>query len=124
MEAKGVVNKYIQEVNEWLKENQLTELPEYKELTNKEVLGKHYRKDQIYFENVSNFRANLFSLKSYFLKEKSEESIRTQAKFDTMIDLLTNEIYMVNNYSEAAKQRIKFYESIMYMIANMTFGDF
>lgn len=124
MNAKEVVNNYIKEVNAWLQDNMLTDLPEYSKLRDKDTLGRLYRSDQIYFETISRYRANLYSLKSYYLKQRTEESVRTQNKFETMVDLITNEIYMINNYAEAAKNRIKFYENIMYMISNMTYGDF
>lgn len=124
MDAKEVVNNYIKEVNAWLQDNMLTDLPEYSKLRDKDTLGRLYRSDQIYFETISRYRANLYSLKSYYLKQRTEESVRTQNKFETMVDLITNEIYMINNYAEAAKNRIKFYENIMYMISNMTYGDF
>lgn len=124
MNAKEVVNNYIKEVNAWLQDNTLTDLPEYSKLRDKDTLGRLYRSDQIYFETISRYRANLYSLKSYYLKQRTEESVRTQNKFETMVDLITNEIYMINNYAEAAKNRIKFYENILYMISNMTYGDF
>lgn len=124
MDAKEVVNNYIKEVNAWLQDNMLTDLPEYSKLRDKDTLGRLYRSDQIYFETIARYRANLYSLKSYYLKQRTEESVRTQNKFETMVDLITNEIYMINNYAEAAKNRIKFYENILYMISNMTYGDF
>lgn len=123
--AKNTVESFNIEVNLFLKDNSLRQLKEFSELQDKENIGNDYRHDQWYFENISNFRAKYFSLKAYFTKWQSENSDRVLTrKVDSMQLYIDERLKMLDVILNMAKQRIKFYESVIYLISNFNYGNY
>jgi hypothetical protein len=124
-QAKKVLDKYTEETTKFLKEYKLSELPAYSELQTKETLVEHYREDQYYFEKVSNFKANFYGIKNFFLKFKAENTDRvTTREVDAIEGIINEKIKHLDVVSSTAKQRINFYDRIIYLISNMSFGDY
>lgn len=123
--AKKVVKDFSNEVMNFNKENALSDLKDFKRLQNKDSIGNDYRHDQWYFENISNFKAKYFSLKSYFLSRLSEtvDRILTR-KLENMITYIEEQIKFLDVLAGIAKQRIKFYESIIYLVSNFNYGNY
>lgn len=124
-ETKEAIDVFVNQVAIFLKENKLVELKEFNKLQDKESIGVDYRHDQWYFENVSNFKAKYFSLKAYFVKMQSENSDRLLVrKVESMLTYLEEQIKMLDIVMSTAKQRIKFYESVIYLVSNFNYGNY
>jgi hypothetical protein len=123
--AKNVVEEFNAQVTKFFKDNKLSELKEFKSLQEKENIGNDYRHDQWYFENVSNFKAKYFSLKAFFLKMQSENSDRLLTrKVESMLTYLDEQIKYLDIIMAKSKQRIKFYESVIYLVSNFNYGNY
>lgn len=123
--AKNVVEDFNVQVNTFLKENKLSVLKEFKSLQEKENIGNDYRHDQWFFENVSNFKAKYFSLKAFFLKMQSENSDRLLTrKVESMLTYIDEQIKYIDILMATSKQRIKFYESVIYLVSNFNYGNY
>lgn len=123
--AKKLVDEFSIQVNKFFKENKMSELKEFKNLQAKENIGNDYRHDQWFFENVSNFKAKYFSLKAFFLKMQSENSDRLLTRrVDSMLIYLDEQIKYIDILMAASKQRIKFYESVIYLVSNFNYGNY
>lgn len=123
--AKEVLERFHKEVAEFIANNKMNELPEYKKLQDKNVIGSLYRNDQVYFEKLSTFKANYFGIKSFFIKEGVAISDRIITKEIEAIEKLIDEkIKYLDALVVSAKQRVKFYEDIIYLVSNMSYGDY
>lgn len=123
-EIREVLDDYTKTMITWIKENNLTLLPAYNKLKDKTTFGKHYRDDQNYYEEVMNFKANLLAIRSFITKERSLQPPRQAPLYDSIISNVNDYIRYIDTYADVAKQRIKFYETINYVISNMSYGDF
>lgn len=124
-ELKLVFSKYNKEVMSWLSENELSELKNYSDFQRKDIIGKSYREDQHYFEKVSSFKTKVFSTKSYLLDLMNDNLDRIESrKAEQLLKSLDEKIKMLESLLSTSRYRIKFYESIIYLISNMTYGDF
>lgn len=123
-ELKKTVYQYIEDVDDWLKLNKLTVLPSYQELKNKEVWGTNYREDQNYYEIVAEFKSTVFGFKGYVTKMKIDVPVRMQNLYDSFINYLDEKTKSLEQVLSVAKQRLKFYQDIQYVISNMTYGNF
>jgi len=124
-ETKRIVEDFNLEVNRFVKENKLNELKEFNKLQDKESMGSDYRQAQWYFENISNFKAKYFSLKAYFTKMMSEQTERTLTrKIESTISYVDEQIKYLEIIMSSAKQRIKFYESVIYLVSNFNYGNY
>jgi hypothetical protein len=113
------------QVADFMDKHQLEVLREYKELQNKNLIGEVYRHDQWYFENISNFKAKYFGIKSLFLKLKEENTDRSIfRKIDDSIAMVEEKIKMLETYVFTAKQRIKFYQDVIFIVSNRSYGDY
>lgn len=123
--AKQIVENFEIEVQSFLKQNALSELKNFSDLQEKEKIGNDYRHDQWYFENISNFKAKYFSLRAYFTKYQSNNSDRVLSrKTETIISYVEDQLKMLDVILNMAKQRIKFYESTIYLISNFNYGNY
>jgi hypothetical protein len=123
--AKSIVDNFNSEVAIFLKENKMSELRQFSDLQTKENIGTDYRHDQWYFENISSFKAKYFSLRAYFLKLQSDNSERVLGrKIDGLLAFIDEQIKMLDITVATAKQRIKFYESVIYLVANFNYGNY
>lgn len=123
-QGKQVLEQFNKEVMEWLDKHKISKLPAYESLRDKETFGNSYRTDQHYYEQVANFRAQYFALKGYFSKIKSQLPPRASGSLDDVLSYISDQLKMVDTYTEIARQRIKFYDSLAYVISNMSFGDY
>lgn len=124
-QSKEIVDNFTNEVTNFLKQNKMSELKQFKDLQTKENIGTDYRHDQWYFENISSFKAKYFSLKAYFLKMQSDNSERVLGrKVDSILSFIDEQIKMLDIIVGTAKQRIKFYESVIYLVANFNYGNY
>jgi hypothetical protein len=127
MEEKfiGAFREFREKVNNWCANNDLTPLGEYKELQKKDFMGKSYRDDQLYFEQVAKFKAKFFSVRSYINKEMYEAKDRSSLRVsESILQETDDEIKRMDSLINVAKQRLKFYESVIYLVSNMAYGDF
>lgn len=124
-QAKAVIEKFNKEVKEYTEANSLTELPSFDRLRDKDVLGEIYREDQVYYETISAYRSKYFGLDSFLLKLKSNTNDRVLIReIDEMIKYVGKKEEMLRSMSYTAKDRIKFYQNIIYLVANLSYGDF
>lgn len=124
-ETKKIVEEFAVEVNNFTKENRLNDLKEFSKLQEKENIGADYRQAQWFFENISYFKAKYFSLKAYFTNMLSNNSERTLTrKVEGMINYIEQQIKHLDIIMFAAKQRIKFYESVIYLVGNFNYGNY
>lgn len=122
-ETVQVVEDFKGEVRTWLKENNLTTLPDYVKLNDKVVLGTHYRNDQVYYEKLSDYKSTCFALIAYFngtkVKAVSREDIRL---VDFTVDSLNTLAKEIDSKIEAGRKRLDFYKTVVYMIGNVIYG--
>ena len=122
---KESIDEFAKKVNMFVKENTLNELKEFNRLQEKENIGEDYRQAQWYFENISNFKAKYFSLKAYFSKILSEKTERVLVrKVENILSYLDEQIKYLDIIMASAKQRIKFYESVIYLVGNFNYGNY
>ena len=123
--AKETLNNFNLEVAAYTAKNKLSILPEYAKLQTKEVIGSLYRNDQKYFETLSVYKANYYGIKSFFVKQKSENSDRIlMREIESIEKIIDEKIKFLDTLVSTAKQRVKFYETIIYLITNMSYGDY
>ena len=116
---------FMKEVEEWASNNNLVELKRFSELQTKEVIGSCYRDDQEYFEQLSKFKAKFFSSKNYLLSLLSKTNDRVAVRnIEKIISTIENQVKFIDTLLNKAKQRIKFYESVIYLVSNMSYGDY
>lgn len=123
-EAKTIFEDFHQEASTWLKNNSLTAMPEYSELTVKAVIGQHYRDDTLYFESVSDYKSRYFALRSYFNKAHADATREGKRDIDTIISQVDDYIKLLDTSLNAARARLKLYESIIYLVSNFSYGDY
>ena len=121
-DAKKVLDGYHEEAKAWLKSNSLTELPEYNRLMDKEVLGKHYRLDQIYFERLTTYKSTYFGLISFFTSLDITASREDKRNIENSITFLNNKVRELDSKIEAGRNRLQFYKTVVYMIGNVVYG--
>ena len=119
-----ILNTYASQAEAWLKDNQLAPIPEFDSLRDKDVYGSNYRAALVFYETIARFKADYFSLRGYFSKLKSETPPRLSKSFDDTLALVAEHLKLVDTYVDMAKQRIKFYDSVSYVLSNMTYGEF
>jgi len=119
------IEEFAKQVNDFTHVNKLNDLKDFSRLQEKENIGSDYRQAQWYFENVSSFKAKYFSLKAYFTKMLAENSERTTVrKVENMLSYLDEQIKYLDIIMASAKQRIKFYESVIYLVGNFNYGNY
>jgi hypothetical protein len=123
-EAKKVFDEYHKETAKWVRENRLTEMPEYESMRDKGTIGKHYRDDTLFFEEVSNLKSKYFALRSYFNKEHADANREQKREIDVIIAQIDDYNKLLDATMSAARARLKLYESIIYLVANFSYGDF
>ena len=124
-QAKLVIENFNEEVTKYTTKNKLAKLPPFSELQNKESIGNIYRDDQIYYETLSGFRSKYFGMSAFFLKLKTETNDRVLTrKIDDMTVYLDKKLSMLANMVFESKDRVKFYQNVIYLVANMSYGDF
>lgn len=112
-------------VNQFKKEEALSELPSMKRMQSKEVIGALYRDDQIYYEKLAYFKSEYFGIKAFLYNLKKDNTGRVESRtIDLTIEFLDSRSKMIDEMLSAAKQRLKFFESSIYLISNMTYGSF
>lgn len=121
-DAKKALDTFIKEVNLWVKEHSLTELPEYNKLVNKVILGTHYRKDQIYFEKITKFKSTFFSLQAFFTSMESKADREYKRLIETTLSQISQKIREMDTLLEAGKHRLQFYKTVVYMVGNVIYG--
>jgi hypothetical protein len=124
-QAKVVIENFNEEVTKYTTKNKLAKLPPFSELQNKESIGNIYRDDQIYYETLSGFRSKYFGMSAFFLKLKTETNDRVLTrKIDDMAAYLDKKLSMLANMVFESKDRVKFYQNVIYLVANMSYGDY
>lgn len=121
-DAKEALDSFIHDVNDWVKKNELTELPEYNKLTDKVVLGTHYRLDQIYFEKITKFKSRFFSLQAFFTNLEYTANREHKRIIDSALSQVGQKIREMDTLLEAGKQRLQFYKTVVYMVGNAIYG--
>lgn len=123
--AKEILNNFNTEVGTYTTKNKLSDLPAYSKLQTKEVIGSLYRDDQKYFETLSAYKANYFGIKAFFIKQKNESTDRVLTReIEAVEKLIDEKIKFLDTLVSTAKQRVKFYETIIYLVTNMSYGDY
>lgn len=120
---KDLIEEFSTEVLEWTKSNSLSTLPEYNQLQNKVILGQCFRHDQLYFEQLADYKATYFGLASFLTKQLSITTDREiKRNIEALIDSVTTKIKELDTRLEAGKKRLDFYKTIVYMIGNIIYG--
>ncbi len=113
------------EVNNYIKDNKLQDLPPFAKLQDKETIGTLYRADQVRNETLSGYRSKYLGLSAFLLKLKADTVNRVLIReIDDAVKYLEKKEEMLKNMSFEAKDRVKFYQNIIYLIANMGYGDY
>lgn len=119
------IDGYREDVNKFLDTNSLTVLNTYEKLQNKDIIGSSYRDDQNFLEKVSEFKAKYFSVKAFLIKESSKTTDRVGVRsMAAIMDVVNEDIKRLDTILTSARQRVKFYESVIYLVSNMSYGDF
>ncbi len=121
---KEIVNSYIKEVEEFIETHDLVALRPFDEYRDKQVWGYDYSKDQIYYEQVSMFRANLFGIEAFINKDKAETPQRLHQNYDLLLKQITSELRRLETLLFRAKQRIDFYQSLAHVVSNFSYGEY
>jgi hypothetical protein len=123
--AKTILDNFIEEVSEYIKNKKLSELPSYSELQVKEKIGKLYREDQYYFEKLAGYKANFYGIKNFFAKIGLGKTDRVlNRELDAIQSSIDQRIKHLDVLVSRAKQRINFYDRIIYLVSNMSYGDY
>lgn len=124
-DALQVLERFISEVNTWKDTNAPQEVKQYKELKSKDTMGSVYRNDQAYYEKLSSFKSKYYSFRGVFLKIKSENNDRILARhIDSSIEQIDEQIKLLDSEMIVVRSRLKFYENIIFMVSNLSYGDF
>lgn len=122
-DAIGVLERFISEVHEYKRLNQPEEIKQYKELLSKETMGTVYRNDQVYYEKLSSFKSKYYAFREVFLKIKSENTDRVISRhLETTLDRIEEQIKVLDSEMTVARSRLKFYENIIFMVSNVSYG--
>lgn len=128
-ELKQVYKEFFNDSIDYIENNYLVVLPEFNKLHDKNIWGEAYRLDQIYYENVSDIKSKIYGVKNHVLA-LLEEGVKTidgrfaKATAEKFLDIVNNDLKMFEEILYKAKQRLKFYETITYVIGNVTYGSF
>jgi hypothetical protein len=123
-EAKRLTETFHTEVVDWQKDNKPEELKSYKELNDKSVMGTVYRNDQAYYEKLSVFKSKYFGLRGYFLKMQSDHLDRVLSRnIELVLVYIDEQVKILDSEMTVIRQRLKFYENIIFMISNFNYGD-
>lgn len=121
-EIRLVIDNLSKEVNDFLKNNQLSELPEFSKLKDKDVFGSLYAHDQVLFEVVSGYKSSYYGLQAYLAK-RIEQAIRSDRYgFEALMSTISAKSKEIDSRLEAIKSRLTFYKTISYMIGNVLYG--
>jgi hypothetical protein len=124
-QVKTVIDQLNNDVGSFMSDNSLSELPPFSKLQSKDRIGEIYRNDQCYYENIATFKAKYVGISSYLNKLKSEISDRALTRnIEELIEHITKKTDMLSITLSSAQSRIKFYQTVVYLISNMTYGDF
>ena len=108
----------------WFLDHGLTKIRDYKEYHNPQVWGQDYKSDQHYFEEISRNKNMVFGVMSLTqqLKETGDRATKIQA--DGFIQVLEVDFKRLDNLLFTARERLKFYENIMRVMGNITWGSY
>ena len=124
-QANKVLEKFNSEVSEFIESKKLTELEPFNKLQDKNIMGDVYRKDQYYYEQITDFKSKYFGISSFLSKLKTETTDRILIRdIDKLVDYVNKKLDMLTTLSFRAQSRVKFYQNIIYLIANMSYGDY
>ena len=122
---KGAVEKLNGEVTAYITKNKLQDLPPFNKLQNKETIGVIYRADQLHMEKLSGFRSKYFGLSAFLIQLRSETANRVLIReIDDNVKFLEKKEEMLKNLAFEAKDRVRFYQNIIYLVSNLSYGDF
>jgi hypothetical protein len=121
-EYKLVIEDFNATVTDWLKANKLQGLPEYHKLQDKETLGVCYRHDQIYYEQLTEYKSTYFALSAFLTNQLLEADRETKRNIETLIDTINIKVKALDTKIEAGKKRLDFYKTIVYLIGNVIYG--
>lgn len=121
-DAKKVTESFIQESADWISKNNLSDLPDYSELKDKEVVGSLYARDTRYYEQLTNFKSTYYGLIAFFTKFEISANREDKRSSESMVSYLQSKSKEVETKLEAARNRLTFYKTIIYMIGNVIYG--
>ena len=124
-QAEKVIEKFNKEVSDYIDSHALSELPPFEKLQRKEQIGTIYRDDQKYYETITDYKSKYFGMSAFFLKLKSEINDRVLSrKIDEAISYVDKKAETLTTMGFRAQSRIKFYQNVIYLVANMSYGDY
>lgn len=123
-EIKEVYKDFAIELNQWQQSNKLTKIKDYKDYHNPQVWGQDYKNDQHYFESVSSYKNLVFGLISVTERTKADGDRVIKTKADSLLSELDIELKKLDNLLFTARERLKFYENIMRVMGNITWGSY
>lgn len=124
-QASSVIEKFNKEVSDYIDTHSLSELPPFEKLQKKEEIGTIYRNDQNYYESITDYKSKYFGMSAFFSKLKTETNDRVLSrKIDETISYVDKKVEMLSTMGFRAQSRIKFYQNVIYLVANMSYGDY
>lgn len=122
-------NEYNDSAQVWIANHNLVDLPEFQALHDKNIWGKSYHNDQVYYEQIADIKNKMFAVKSAALnllttKYNTISERENKGKTERFIENVDNNMRAADNLLEKAKRRLKFYETITYVVGNITYGSF
>lgn len=123
-ELRSTYLTYKEDMDKWFLTHGLTTLKDYDEYRAPEVWGENYKKDQRYFEEISNNKNMVYGVISLTqqLKELGDRVVKTKA--DAFLETLNVDMRRLDNLLFTARERLKFYENIMRVMGNISWGSY
>lgn len=119
------ITNYIKVVNDFVKNNQLEELREFKDLRDKEIIGKDYRDAQNIYEEYSRKKSMLMSSIGFIDAFNLQANAwRKKDQVDKVREIIDNLIKLLDSNMYALRERLRFYQNIIFLIANFGYGDY
>jgi hypothetical protein len=122
--TKDIINKYLRDLASWIDKNDLSKLPDFESLSVAKQVGPLYRRDQQFYELVTDQKTKLLGIKALLSSFSITAGRTEQAQVNSLLESVDSNIRTVDNIQAKARQRLKFYDNVFYVMGNPTYGDY
>ena len=122
--TKDIINKYLRDLASWIDKNDLSKLPDFESLSVAKQAGPLYRRDQQFYELVTDQKTKLLGIKALLSSFSITAGRTEQAQVNSLLESVDSNIRTVDNIQAKARQRLKFYDNLFYVMGNPTYGDY
>lgn len=123
-ETKDVINNYLRSLASWVDKNDLGQLPDFEDLKDAKTAGSAYRRDQLFYERVTDQKTKLLGIKALLTSFSVTASRTEQSMISSTLDAVESNTRTIDNLQGKARQRLKFYDTLFYVVGNPTYGDY